>query len=351
MRIVILSVIAILFLGFVSYLSIPRRLNPEIKISIVTIITTLPGASPTDVESLVTIPLEKNLQNIAGIDTLSSTSLDNVSAITIQFLSSVPQDKAKADVQSVVDGTSSLPKDALSPVVKALDFEDEPIWTFALSGPDVPSLMRVGELLKKNIENTPKVDRVIVNGFEKQEFAVEMKPEAIREYGISPLLLASQVKASIVSYPAGIVQTASNTFALSIDPQITSIDTLRSLKVKIGTNTVALSDIATISERSARNQKSSYLASNTKEASRVVTFSVHKSSSANIDEAAKLVQKTVNETLLPYGGAYAVTTTTNAAEEIDTQFYELLGEFKATILLVFACLFVFLDCVRQSSHL
>ncbi len=49
MRIVILSVIAILFLGFVSYLSIPRRLNPEIKISIVTIITTLPGASPSDV--------------------------------------------------------------------------------------------------------------------------------------------------------------------------------------------------------------------------------------------------------------------------------------------------------------
>lgn len=347
MRIVILSVIAILFLGFVSYLSIPRRLNPEIKISIVTVITALPGASPSDVESLVTIPLEKSLQNVAGIDTLTSTSLDNVSAITLQFLSSVPQDKAKADVQSAVDGTSGLPNDARTPQVKALDFEDEPIWTFALSAPDVPSLMRMAELLKKNIENTPKVDRVLVSGFEKQEIAVEVKPEAIRQYGVNPLALSSQIRAAIVSYPAGTVETTGNSFSLAIDPQITSIADVRNLTIRIGQSSVSLGDIAVVREQSAHSQRAAYEASGDTQARRVVIFSVHKSGSANIDEAARVVEKTVTDTLAPYGNMYAVTTITNAAKEIDDQFFELLGEFRSTILLVFACLFIFLG-LRQA---
>ncbi len=347
MRIVILSVIAILFLGVISYLSIPRRLNPEIKISIVTVITALPGASPSDVESLVTIPLERNLQNIAGIDTLSSTSLDNVSAITIQFLSSIPQDKAKADVQSIIDSTTTLPMEAIAPVVKALDFEDVPIWTFALSGPDIPSLMRMTEVLKKNIENTPKVDRVVVTGFEKQEISVEVSPEAIRQYGINPLLIAAQIKSSIVSYPAGVVETPGNTFSVAIDPQITSISDIRTMKIKIGTSTISLGDIAKISERSAQNQKASYIAKDKTEPGRVVTFSIFKSSSANIDEASRLVHKTVTDSLVGYEKSFSITTITNAAEEIDTQFFDLLGEFRSTILLVFACLFVFLG-LRQA---
>jgi multidrug efflux pump len=347
MRIVTLSVIAILFLGIVSYLSIPRRLNPEIKISIVTVVTVLPGASPADVESLVTIPLETGLQNIAGIDVLSSSSQSNVSAITMQFLSTITQDKARADVQSVVDGISTLPKDALTPTVKALDFEDEPIWTFALSGPDLPSLMHGADILKKNLENTPKVDRVILNGFETQEIAVVIKPEAIRQYGINPALLSSAVKSSIISYPAGSVTTGEHEFALTIDPQITSIEDIRSLKLKFGTASVSLGDIARVQEQSSKNQKASYIASKSENMKRVVTFRIHKSTSANIDEAALAVHKMVDSTLAAFGPNFNVTTVTDAAKEIDDQFFDLLGEFRSTIILVFACLFIFLG-LRQA---
>lgn len=347
MRIVTLSVIAILFLGIVSYLSIPRRLNPEIKISIVTVVTVLPGASPTDVESLVTIPLETGLQNITGIDVLASSSQNNVSAITMQFLSSVSQDKAKSDVQSVVDGISTLPKDAQTPVVKALDFEDEPIWTFALVASDLPSLMHGADILKKNLENTPKVDRVLLNGFETQEIAVVVKPEAIRQYGMNPITLATAVKAAIVAYPAGTVSTGEHEFSLTIDPQITSIEDIRALKLKFGATSVSLGDIARVAEKSAKNQKASFIASKTDEMKRVVTFRVHKSTSANIDEAALGVHTTVNNTIKTLGPDFSVVTVTDAAKEIDDQFFDLLGEFRSTILLVFACLFIFLG-LRQA---
>lgn len=347
MRIVVLLVITILLMGAISYLSIPKRLNPEIKISIVTVVTVLPGASPSDVESLVTIPLETSLQNVAGIDTLSSTSQDNVSAISIQFVSSVTQDKAKADVQSVVDSMSTLPKDAQTPIVKALDFEDRPVWTYALSADSLPSLMRIADTMKKNLENTPKIDRVVVNGFETQEIAVIVKPEKIAQYNINPLALASAVKSNIVSYPAGAVDTAQNSFSVTIDPQINSIDDIRKLKINVSGQTVALGDIAEVVERSENNQRPSYLATKKEAGKRVVTFNVYKSTSANIDDAEKAAVNTVHETLAPYGNRFTVTTVLDTAEQINTQFFDLLDEFKSTIILVFACLFIFLG-LRQA---
>jgi HAE1 family hydrophobic/amphiphilic exporter-1 len=348
-RIVILLVITIFFLGIISYQSIPRRLNPEIKIPIVTVMTVLPGASPEDVESLLTIPLETQITGLNGIQTMTSTSLDSVSSIVIQFNNNVAQDKAKQDVQAAVDGVTDLPGDAQTPKVKALDFEDRPIWTFTVSGKneELPSLMRFSETLKKNIENTPKVDRVTVTGFEDQQIDVVVSPEKISAYGISPLTLSQLVKSSITSYPAGSVYTGSNSFSLTIDPQAQSIDDLRKLRININGNYVSLGDIATISEKSKNNQSLSYLATNSNPPKRVVTFNVYKVSNANFDEVEKVVKTVIDKTQSDYHNQFTTDTVTNLAEDITDQFTELLGEFRSTILLVMACLFVFLG-LRQA---
>jgi multidrug efflux pump subunit AcrB len=348
-RIVILLIITIFFLGIISYQSIPRRLNPEIKIPIVTVATVLPGASPEDVESLLTIPLETQLTGLNGIQTLTSTSLDSVSAIAIQFNNNILPDKAKQDVQSAVDSVTDLPKDAQTPKVKALDFEDRPIWTFAVSGKDeeLPSLMRFSETLKKNIENTPKVDRVTVSGFEDQQIDVVIRPEKISEYGLNPVTLSSLIKSSITSYPAGSVYTATNSFALTIDPQAQSINGLRQLRININGAYVSLGDITTISERSKNNQSLSYLATNSNPPQRVVTFSVYKITNANFDEVEKTVKTVIDKTVSDYHNQFSINTVTNLAEDISDQFSELLGEFRSTILLVMACLFVFLG-LRQA---
>jgi HAE1 family hydrophobic/amphiphilic exporter-1 len=142
-RIVLLSVISIALLGTAAYFNLPKRLNPEVKIPIVTIVTVMPGASSRDIEQLVTVPIEDKVRNLKGLDTVSSSSLENISVMTIQFVSSVDRDKAKDDVQSAVD-SASLPTNAQSPQVKALDFEDQPVWTFALTGnASYPDLLRL----------------------------------------------------------------------------------------------------------------------------------------------------------------------------------------------------------------
>jgi multidrug efflux pump subunit AcrB len=71
-RIVMLLIITIILLGVMSYISLPKRLNPEVKIPIVTVATVLPGAGPQDVESLVTIPIEDKVRNLKGIEAITS---------------------------------------------------------------------------------------------------------------------------------------------------------------------------------------------------------------------------------------------------------------------------------------
>src|SRR5438128_1248488 len=122
-RLAILLLLLICLIGTASFLSLPRVLNPQINIPIVIVQTTLPGASPDDMESLVTIPIEDTVNNLPKVKTVTSTSQDSVSIVTLEFDTGVDPDKAKADVQSAVDTVTGLPENAKKPKVQKLDFE------------------------------------------------------------------------------------------------------------------------------------------------------------------------------------------------------------------------------------
>lgn len=348
MRLVALLVLTIVLMGSISFFSLPQRLNPEVKIPIVMVVTALPGASPEDVETLVTVPLENELKSAEGLDQITSVSNENVSMITLQFLSTVDVDQAKDDVQSRVDSVRELPDDAQDPQVNALDFEDQPIWTFAITTEGDPrTLMTFAQELQTSLEELSKVDRVVTSGFEKQEVVVALKPEKVQQYGLNPLLLSQSIQKSVSSYPAGTVETSNNAFSLTIAPSLTSIDDLRQIKVSFQGETYALGDIAQVSAAPKPNQQIAFLAKNQSEPQRAVTFYVYKSSAASINDAGKEVEVKVEEILQRYGETYTLTTVSNTSELISEQFTDLLGEFRSTMILVFVCLLIFLG-LRQA---
>lgn len=349
MRIVILLIIAVIVAGIVSYTQLPKRLNPEIQIPIINVVTVLPGASPADVESLVTEPLENEIRSLTGIDTIQSVSQDNVSVITTQFLSTVDGNKAKEDVQSAVDSVSTLPTDAQTPSVTLLDFEDQPVLTFALSSnnSDLPGVMQVARDLKVKLEELSAVDRVTLNGYEETEIAVIVDPVRVSNWGINPMMLSGAVRSSIASYPAGSVSTGNNSFSLTIDPLVSDINGLRNMQLNVAGTVLRLGDIATVIERPKSDNRPSYLTDAGGEARRVVVIDVYKAASSNIDQAATAAEDEVQAVMEQYGNRFSITTIVNYGEEINDQFIDLLGEFRSTILLVFATLLIFLG-LRQA---
>lgn len=346
-RLVILLIISIVGIGIASYISLPRRLNPEIKIPIVVINTILPGASPEDVEQLVTVPLEDKLNSVKGLDTITSSSVNSSSTIVLNFLSSVDVEKARTDTQGLVDQVK-LPTDAKTPSVTSIDFENQPVWTFTvIAKSDKASLMRFSRQLRDKLKDLPKVDKVTLSGFESQDIEVTLDLAKINSYGLNPAVLSQIVSRATSSYPAGDIKTGASTFALTIDKDVVTVDDVRNLRINAGNESLRLGDIATITERSKPDQNHTYYASAQTKAKPTVTFFVFKTSSSNIDTAEQEAHKVVDATVKQYDGQFTITTIENTAEMIKKQFDDLFNEFVSTIVLVFILLLVFLG-LRQA---
>lgn len=347
-RYVLLLIIAIGVAGIFSFINLPRRLNPEVKIPIVSVSTALPGATPEDVESLITIPVEDQIASLEGINQITSTSLDNVSIVSAQFKSGVDPDKAKDKVQSAIDTLSTLPKESQTPKVQKLDFENQPVWQFLVTADtDEASLLTFGSNLKDRLEKLPSVKNVQITGTEEEEIQVLVNPNIQRDYNISPQALSQAIQASIHSQPAGNINTDTSSFALTIDPQTNSVDELRNLQLNVNGQIVRLGDVATVAVHSKPNQPKAFYASAQTATKRAITFSIFKTDSVNIDTAVKDTQKETDSALVQYPGKFKLLTIMNLANRIDKQFFNLLGSFRDTIILVVMVLFIFLG-IRQA---
>jgi len=334
-RIVLLLLFLIIATGVTSFLALPRRLNPEVKIPIVAVTTILPGASPKDVEELVTNPIEDAIKGTKGITTLNSSSNESASTIIAEFSSNISPDKAEDDLKSAVDTVTDLPEDAKDPIVRKFDFEDQPIWIFAIKSNDPASLYRFSKQLRDKLEDDSIIDRVAVNGLEDQEIQILADPEKITNNGINPLVLSSTIRSLLASYPSGNVNSQSLSFPVGINPSIASINDLRNMTLKVEGEQVKLSGIASVSEKTKPGLQKAFIADNSSKAETVATFSVYKNSSATIDEGSQRTKKIVEDAINPYKNAFEVVSITDSSHLIDDEFGNLTDSFRDTLILVF----------------
>lgn len=349
-RLVMLFVIGIITFGLFSFLTLPRRLNPEVQIPIVSVITAYPGAGPVEVERAVTEKIEDELANAKGLNTLSSTSNDSVSIITAEFDSNTSVDEARDEVQKLVSRVNDLPENALEPSVRELDFEDVPVWQFALtSDASRPTLEESARKIADEIESLSQIDRVEISGIETKEIQVVLDENKIVEYGLSPIQLLTTISNNAQSAPAGKIESTLNSYSLNLENTITSIDSIRNIPIQLPSGSIVnLGEIADIQYKSANNQKRSYISYDDRSNQNAVTLSVYKTRLADISDAQIKAAEVVNSEIDLLNNVIELVDIENVAENIEEQFAELFSNFSSTILLVFATLFIFLG-LRQAA--
>jgi multidrug efflux pump subunit AcrB len=345
-RLVLLLLTTIIGVGLYSYFNLPRRLNPEVKIPYVFISTVLPGASPQDIEALVTEPLENEVTGLNDVKEVTSSSRENVSVIQVEFNSGIDPEEARVDVQSAVD-QAELPEDAQTPRVQAIDFENQPVWSFALTASgDTPSLSRFAHILKDELEEINTIENAATSGLEESEIRIEVDPSKVVNYNLNPIQLQQAIKSATGSFPAGSIRSEESIFALTIDPAVTDIQGLRELKINLNGSIVPLGEIASITEQGKPGLSESFFAAGDIAPERTIRFDIFKTDTANIDKAQRDAEAKIDE-LLEANPQFKIQTITNAAELIDEQFSHLLRDFAITVILVFVVLFLFLG-LRQA---
>lgn len=206
--------LAIVWIGasLFGWWSIRRELFPEISFDSITITTILPGATPEDVERLVTDPIEDAVVDLSGLDHVESVSTEGRSEITV-FVDpdAATVDEVLRDVERAVDLVQHLPDEAEEPQIVEKKFE-APVLVAAIltqGGGDAPweTRKRLADRLEDRFRAVPGVSSVVVAGLPEREILVEVDPERLAARRISSGDVVNAIRAARVDLPGGLLET------------------------------------------------------------------------------------------------------------------------------------------------
>lgn len=247
--VMVLALILIVF-GVYCYNVLPRESEPDITIPYVFVSTSYRGVSPTDIETAITIEIEKKLKGIDGVKKIQSVSSEGLSSINIEFITGTDIDKALQDVKDKVDeAKGELPSDLEDdPMVFEVNFSELPIVVFSLSGTcGLKCLKDIADDLKDDIESIGGVLEVDVTGGLEREIRVEVSPEKLAYYDISIPAFQQVLYSENQNTSGGAIRMGDGRFQLRVPGEFKNPSEIYGLV--IGTHEgapVYLKDLATV---------------------------------------------------------------------------------------------------------
>jgi len=343
-RVVLLLIVLLTALGLYAYSVLPRESNPEVKIPIAVVITTYPGASPADIEELVTKKIETGISGVKDVNKISSASSNSVSSVTVEFDAKANLDDSIRKLRDAVNNAKNdLPTEANDPQVMEISFDDTPVWTISLFGPyDGFTLRRAGDDIKDELEKIPGVREIRISGGDEKEFSVAYDPQKLTLYNLSPETVNQIIRGQNLAIPAGNFEGTHYVYPVRVDGRFMTAAELANLPIFHTAEgaVLTLKDVATVKEAAITKTVYSRLSDQGQAPQVDITLQLIKKTGGNIVETVAAARAKTDELLkkMPAGINYAVTI--DMGQQINDQFQELTNDFILTLILVFAVLFL-----------
>ncbi|MGB9812921.1 MAG: efflux RND transporter permease subunit [Thermovenabulum sp.] len=286
----LMVVLIVLILGFVSLSKMQVDLLPDIQLPTAVIVTTYPGASSEEIETMITKPIEKEIAGVENIKSISSSSEANVSMITVSFNWGTDLDTAVTDIREKVDMVKKrLPDDADEPLVFKFDPSMMPVLIYGMTGDRDPLLMKqiAEDMIEKRLERVAGVASVQVTGGVERQIRVLLSPQKMNGYGISIGQVVQALAANNLNLPGGTVDYGSRELIVRTTGEFENVDEIKNLPVANRQGAIVrLSDIANVKD--ATEDVKTHSRINKYEGLRIL---IQKSSDANTVAVANGVKK------------------------------------------------------------
>lgn len=315
----------ILIAGMMVYNSLPKELFPDVVVPTISVATIYPGATPEDIENLITKPIEKQVKGLNGVKKITSNSLSDVSIITIEFSTDLkPADCKQKVTDAVAKGKKDLPNDLDNdPQIQEFDINEMPIMNINLAG-DLPldQIKDYGEQLKDRIESMKEITRVDVVGGLDREIQINVDLYKMTTAGINFMDIENAIQRENLNVSGGEVRVSEMRRNLRVTGEFKDPKELENIIVRSFTGTtVFLKDIATVKDAFKEKQDFAHLDNKS-----VITLNVVKRSGENLIEATDQIYKVLEEyqdTKFPQGLNIKVTGDTS--ENTRVQLHDLLN--------------------------
>ncbi|EKE29278.1 MAG: Heavy metal efflux pump [uncultured bacterium (gcode 4)] len=339
--------IGIIFIAwFISLRSLPLESSPEVQIWIWTVVTILPWASPEIMEDLVSKKLEQQISKIKWIDTMTSTSRNSTSVITVQFKSNVDIPVAMRELKDKTDlAQKDLPEDATDSIVSEISLDDSPIWIFAIAWKYTWfELYEYSKKIKDELEWNTLISEVQISGWDQSEYRIEYDPKKLEAFWLSADWINRTVGALNFTIPLGEIGVDKYTHTVTVDERYFDIQKLSNLIISKTWNTwiIYLKDVAKVFEAPVKRTRLSRLSSHWSVPENAATLWVVKKRWWSIVDLVSQweasLEKLKSSGILPKD--IKITTILDQSERIKLDQHSLIRDWSITIFLVFMTLFL-----------
>jgi multidrug efflux pump subunit AcrB len=334
------ATVIITLAGIITYNSLPKESFPEVVFPQIYVSTPYPGASPTDVESLITKPLEKQMKSISGVKKITSNSIQDFSNVIIEFQTDVSIPVAKRDVKDAVDRAKpELPTDLREdPTVLDIDISEFPIMFINLSGDyDLQTLKRYAEMMQDRVETLKEIRRADIVGALDREIQINVDLYKAALAGVSMNDIFASISAENVIVPGGQLAVDGMKRSLKVSGEYDNAEQIANTVVgSIKGGKVYLKDVAEVVDTHKEQESFARL-----DKKNVVTLNIVKRSGENLIAASDAINEIIDEykaTILPQG--LNVTITADQSDNTRVTLHDLIntiiiGFILVTIILMF----------------
>ncbi|MFK7797417.1 MAG: efflux RND transporter permease subunit [Aureispira sp.] len=246
---VLLLLIAIL--GIFSAINIQRSLFPRIESRNIIIETIYVGASPTEVEKGITLKLEEEIDGLEGIKKINSTSVENLSNVNIEILSSYNVEEVLTDVKNAIDRINTFPEDAEKPVIYKQERTDAAADIMISGNVDLKTLKLFGEKAEQELLAKDNISKVQVSGYPDEEIEIAIREDALDAFQLTFAEVARVIQNTNIELTGGNIEMGNNKVILRAENKVYYAEQLENTIVQTSASgsPILLKDIATINNQ------------------------------------------------------------------------------------------------------
>ncbi len=339
--------IAMAIFGIFSLINISLDRFPKFDANVVMVMSSYPGASAEDIETNLTKVLENSLNGVSDLKNLSSTSKENISLITLEFIEGVDIDVATNDVRDKLDMVNSvLPDGASLPIIFKFSADDMPIMIMAATADE--SLQALEKILDDKVA-TPLarvsgVGTVSIAGAPQREIQVYCDPNKLEAYGLTVAGISNIIASENRNVPSGTIDIGSNAYSLRVEKEFTAAEQILDIVVghSNGKN-VYLRDVARVIDGVEERYQEAYV--NGTQGAQIV---IQKQADANTVNVIRGVKKEMEKIMKNLPSDIQIRTVVDGSENILNTLNSLKETIVVTFLIVMLVVYLFLGRWRAT---
>ena len=344
-----LLAVAVLLGGVLGYRTLPVAALPTVDFPTIQVTTQLPGAGPDTVATLITASLERQFGQITGLASMTSTSSEGTSQITLQFNLNRRMDSAAQDVQAAINAAAgtlpvSLP---YPPIYAKVNPADAPILSLALTSDSI-SIDRISDaadtLLQPKLSQIDGVGKVTVQGGLRPAIRVRVDPARVAAYGLSMEDVRTAVASANVNGAKGGFDGPRQAYALGANDQLVTPAAYKDLVIAYkNASAVRLSDVGTVVAGVENNRVAGWYNGNP-----AVVLDIQRQPGANIVATVAAIKEALPALQRAIPAAVAMTVVVDRTETIRASVNDVQFTLMLSIVLVVGVIFLFLRSARAT---